>query len=560
MLHNTENRNQTENLMDLRNVSDDDEEAHLFQEDLDMMHEEAIRKQKSRDLKIKLLIGSNITTLMACLLVAFILGLVCYYFYLNRFSSRDELSDVVKCQILEKYLKDKHSYQNDGQFYFSDQFIADMHKKIRENFIAKVNNKNIVLHLQGTPIPTSYAALAEGDPRQNRNFLYLTGAMKPGYEALIDFNTNATYLFVPVPDPNDQVWIDDKSESLQQMAERYGVKEVAYVSNVTNFLIERRQQDIYSIDYKNQVFTLSISDNGTIIKNSTNSTDFLTILKSLRDIKLDSEIAIMKKAAQISSYAHKKLIQAARTKIWEFQGAALFKMLCESCGLSKQAYAPIVATGNNTAILHYTVGRDLAKEGSLLLIDAGAEFLGYASDITRTYAIGGQFNDYQSQLYNAVLNVQEKTMATVKNGINYTTVDMYSKKFMMEELKKMQLFTKDMPVDQLLELGFAKVFRPHGLGHLVGLDVHDTTVYPKEIKKGMVITIEPGIYFNDYQLQHLDEAQSSVLNISRISAFIHAGASGVRIEDDILVTDTGFELLNHVPKTIEDIKKLMLEN
>jgi len=217
-----------------------------------------------------------------------------------------------------------------------------------------------------------------------------------------------------------------------------------------------------------------------------------------------------------------------------------------------------VGTGLNSAILHYNENTALIKDGDFIVVDAGCEYLGYASDITRSYPANGKFSDEQKVVYSIVLNAQKQLVAEVKPGLEFRELALHAKKYLIEGLIKAE-FLQNCSCAEASAADMLGLFMPHGLGHLLGLDVHDVSIYPETpLQPGMVITIEPGIYFNNFLIDKYlkDETKRKFLNVPLLEKFRNFG--GVRIEDDVLVTQDGSHCLTHLAvKEIKEIEQIM---
>ncbi len=293
-----------------------------------------------------------------------------------------------------------------------------------------------------------------------------------------------------------------------------------------------------------------------------------SITDEMRLFKDKFEIKLMKKAAEISSDAHKKLMQYTYTRVknkkrtFEYELRAHLEASFMEQGADALAYPSIVASGKNATILHYISCRDQVDQNDLLLVDAGCEYQGYASDITRTYPVSGRFSQPQKDIYELVLEAQKQAIALCKPGSNLGKIhkqvvlvlvqglwDMgIFKKCIKEEKKGKFIFTRANSVNEVIEKNYYSPFYMHHTSHYLGLDVHDVGVYYKnkkhrQLKEGMIFTIEPGLYF-PINYQHISK--------------IYQGL-GVRIEDNILITKDGAELLTKkAPKEIEEIEALSL--
>ncbi|MFT5162315.1 MAG: Xaa-Pro aminopeptidase [Alteromonadaceae bacterium] len=274
--------------------------------------------------------------------------------------------------------------------------------------------------------------------------------------------------------------------------------------------------------------------------------DARTLVDEMRLFKSDQEIEVMSKACQISSEGHKKAMQFTQPGVTEYQvEAQLHHHFAMNRG-RYPAYGTIVGGGNNANILHYTQNSDELKDGDLLLIDSGCELDGYAADITRTFPVNGRFSAPQAELYQLVLDAQLAALALYTPGKTLKIAGDKAIEVITQGLVKLGLLTGE--VSQLIEEGAFKAFYMHGLGHWLGLDVHDVGDYRlenkaqnREFEPGMVLTVEPGLYVDmdaDVPAQYK--------------------GIGIRIEDDILITKQGHRVLTcDVPKTIKQIEALM---
>ena len=269
------------------------------------------------------------------------------------------------------------------------------------------------------------------------------------------------------------------------------------------------------------------------------------ILHELRLIKSDAEIALMKTAADLSAAAHIKAMEAVKPGMFEYQLEGLIRNHCAQNGSRFDAYSSIVGSGENACILHYTANDQEIKDGDLILIDAGCEINHYASDITRTFPANGKFNTEQQALYQLVLDSQLAAIDAVKPGNHFNHPHEAALQVLTEGLVSLGLLSGD--VTDLIKNEAYKPFYMHRTGHWLGLDVHDVGVYKidgewRELKPGMVLTVEPGLYIAPDD-NSVDEKWRGI---------------GIRIEDDVLVTDTGHQILSeNVPKSVVEIEALI---
>jgi len=274
--------------------------------------------------------------------------------------------------------------------------------------------------------------------------------------------------------------------------------------------------------------------------------DVRTLLDDMRLRKDDHEVALMRRAGEISGAAHRLAMQAARPGATEYEIEALLQHEFRRSGAQAPAYTPIVAGGANACVLHYVENSAPLQDGDLLLIDAGCELDGYASDITRSFPVNGRFSGPQRAVYELVLAAQAAAISTVKPGARWNEPHDAAVKVLAQGFIELKLLKGTL--DGVLEQEAYKQFYMHRTGHWLGLDVHDAGEYKtngawRELQPGMVLTVEPGCYIRP--APGVPEGFAGI---------------GVRIEDDALVTGKGCEILSaSAPKTIADIEALMRE-
>ncbi|MGZ8240187.1 MAG: Xaa-Pro aminopeptidase [Methylobacter sp.] len=269
------------------------------------------------------------------------------------------------------------------------------------------------------------------------------------------------------------------------------------------------------------------------------------ILHEMRLFKSPGELKLMRRAAEVSANAHVKAMQKCKPGLYEYQIEAEILYHFIQDGLRAVAYPSIVAGGKNACVLHYTENSDKLKSGDLLLIDAGAECDHYAADITRTFPVSGRFSGPQKQLYQLVLDAQAAAIEQIKPGLPWHLAHDASVEVLTKGLVFLGLLKGK--VKKLIKDEKYKQFYMHRIGHWLGMDVHDVGDYKVDqqwrlLEPGMVLTIEPGLYI-PADCVAVDEKWRGI---------------GIRIEDDILVTENGHEILTSgAPKTIAEIEALM---
>ena len=272
--------------------------------------------------------------------------------------------------------------------------------------------------------------------------------------------------------------------------------------------------------------------------------DVRVLLDEMRLIKDGHEVALMRRAGDISAAAHRLAMQAARPGVAEYAVEAVLQHEFRRCGAQAPAYTPIVAGGVNACVLHYVENNAILADGDLLLIDAGCELDGYASDITRTFPVNGRFSGAQRDVYELVLAAQAAAIAMVKPGAYWNAPHDAAVAVLAQGFIDLKLLGGTL--DAVLEQESYKQFYMHRTGHWLGLDVHDAGEYKtggewRELQPGMVLTVEPGCYIRP--------------GPGVPEAFAHIG---IRIEDDALVTVGGCEILSAAaPKNVADIEALM---
>ena len=274
--------------------------------------------------------------------------------------------------------------------------------------------------------------------------------------------------------------------------------------------------------------------------------DSRLLLDEMRLFKSDEELQLMRQSAVISTEAHKRAMQLTRPGMNEYEIEAELLYTFRKHGAQAPAYSSIVAGGTNACVLHYIENNSVLNDGDLLLIDAGSELDGYAADITRTFPVNGKFSAAQKDIYQLVLNAQEAAIAAVKPGNTWDQPHQAALQVLVQGFIDFGLCLGS--VDAVIESKDYKRFYMHRTGHWLGLDVHDAGEYKQDgcwrlLQPGMTLTVEPGCY-----IRPAENVPSHFWNI------------GIRIEDDIVVTQTGYEILTiAAPKAVVDIEELMYE-
>lgn len=412
---------------------------------------------------------------------------------------------------------------------------------------------------------------------QESFFQYLFGVKEPGFFGAIQIGTGKSILFMPRLSPEWSVWMG-RIHSPSDFQQLYEVDEVRYVDELATVLSSLKPNALYLLHGKN-------SDSGStaVPAHFPGIEQFKIDLEILhpeivecRVHKSTEEIALLRWINGISSEAHIAVMKHCRPGMYEYQlEAAFLHHVYDRGGCRFTAYTCICGCGPNSAVLHYghqgAPNDQPLREGDMFLNDSGAQYHGYASDITCSFPVNGKFTPEQKDIYDAVLAANRAVQSAMKPGVLWPDMHRLAERVIGERLAEIGLIKGN--IDDLLEHHIPALFMPHGLGHLMGLDVHDPGGYPHGISRinepgirslrcgrrldaGMVITVEPGIYFIDAVLEPaLTNPAIARFLTDKLQSFRRFG--GVRIEDDVLVTDHGSDNFTRVPRETSDIESTM---
>ena len=394
----------------------------------------------------------------------------------------------------------------------------------------------------------------ENPYRQNSDFLYMTGIDEPNLLNMIyrEAGKNHSILFRNNTTDHEKVWEGIRLDN-NEILERYGFTEIhnydQYQERISSFL--EKKENIYMDDGINKELDMFLSSKLPDIGNNKqvnslfpkNKIALSTIIHKMRLVKSDYEIELMKNAAQVSILAHEQAMKKSKPGIYEYELDAEIKYIFNKHNMHF-AYMSIVGGGDNACTLHYIKNNHLLKNNELVLIDAAAENKGYASDITRTFPVNGKFTQEQALIYNIVLSAQEKVIEFLKPGVTWDKVHEISVKEISQGLINLSILPDDIEI--VINDGLYKEFFMHKTGHWIGLDVHDVGDYEGILfEPGMVITVEPGIYIS-----------SSNKNVEKKWRGI-----GVRIEDDVLITNNGCAVITKkLAKKIDEVEAICSRN
>lgn len=393
--------------------------------------------------------------------------------------------------------------------------------------------------------------------RQDSNFYYLTGSCDPETLLVLTISKDGKQehsLFLNDPDPMTDLW-DGKKTSPKAATELLGLDQAYFLSNLESFIREfsvktDKEFLIWCEDRRMYEQVRKLFPLGSDIPPVQSPKG---LLHSLRVIKSPGEVELMRKSAQIASEAFSSAINFSSRNIQrnipvsEHQIWAKIDYECRIRGADRLAYPPVVASGSRANIIHYVHNSNLCGPDDLCLVDAGCEFFGYVSDITRTFPVSGKFtNDRQRSLYELVLQVQQELIPQVEPGMTLDRLFRFMGPIMLKGLQELGILTTTIDAT----VGSTETmlrFCPHHVSHYLGMDVHDTSSIERHeiLQPGMVITVEPGIYIQS------SPAQENLL--TKVGKEFEG--IGIRIEDDVLVTPSGQEVLTApCPKTVSDIE------
>jgi Xaa-Pro aminopeptidase len=387
--------------------------------------------------------------------------------------------------------------------------------------------------------------------RFDSHFYYLTGFAEP--EAVLVLSSNKSILFCRERNPEREVW-DGFRYGPERARERFGFDEAQPIDELDEALaglLENQPALFYPVGDDAHWDSRAMQWLNAVrakLRAGVAAPDRVQDIRSLIDdqrlIKDAHEQNVMRRAARIAAGAHRRAMQSTRPGRSEYEIEAELLYEFRRNGAQFPAYSPIVAGGANACVLHYVFNDAPLRDGDLLLIDAGGELDGYASDITRTFPVNGRFSAAQRDVYEIVLASQRAAMDKVRAGNGWNEPHDAAVKVLAQGMLDLKLLPGSL--DELLEKETYKRFYMHRTGHWLGLDVHDAGEYKRQgdwraLAPGMTLTVEPGLY-----IRAEDDIPEPLRNI------------GIRIEDDVLVTDAGCEVITaEAPKAVADIEALM---
>lgn len=447
----------------------------------------------------------------------------------------------------------------------------ELHKKLRSG---------IAIFISNSEAPMNYSDNTYHF-RQDSDFLYFFGIDHPGFTGLMDFDSGKDSLYGNDFGIDDIIWMGPQPTT-NELALKCGITDTASLSKLSEVIeeaVSRKRKIHFLPPYRGDskmVLGKLLKENPCQMKTMA-STELIKAVISMRSIKEKVEIDEIEKAVDIAYEMHVTAMKMCKPGVKEQE---IFGVI-EGIALSKGAGAsfPIILSINGQTLHNHSHGNLLSK-GKMMVTDAGAETsLHYASDITRTTPVGGKFNEKQKDIYEIVLKANTEAINATKPGLSNRDLHFMACKIIASEMKNLGLMKGD--VDEAVAAGAHALFMPHGLGHMLGLDVHDMeglgesfVGYSDDVKRsdqfgtaflrfalpykpGHVFTVEPGIYF----IPELIEKWKSegkfkdFINYSKLESYMSIG--GIRIEDNVLITEKGHKVLGKsIPKTIEEIESV----
>ena len=405
---------------------------------------------------------------------------------------------------------------------------SGFYKNNREKVLNKIKDNSLLILFAGKAPKKTADEKYPFTP--NRNFYYLTGVDEEDHILVLSKLNGITkeYLFIKEIDPIREKW-EGKTIRKEEVPNICEIEDVRYLGDFNSFIdriiLNKEEINLYldlekgnaSYDFLNEIKNKYYNIN---IKNIYN------LIGSLRLIKTEEEVERVRKAISITIDGVNELMKNSKAGIKEYELESYFDFVCKKNGVKDLAFKTIAAAGKNATVLHYVTNDSELKDGDLILFDLGAQYKYYNGDISRTFPVNGKFTDRQKEVYNAVLRVNEKVIEEMKPGVSFLELNKKAKEWIAEECISLGLMTSKEDVSK---------YYYHSIGHSLGMDTHDIEPENRDVlfETGMIYTVEPGIYIEEEGI-------------------------GIRIEDDVLITDNGYEVLTKgMIKTVEEIEEFM---
>ncbi|HEU5138722.1 MAG TPA: aminopeptidase P family protein [Bacillales bacterium] len=403
----------------------------------------------------------------------------------------------------------------------------------REKLAEKLEDESLTIMFAGEAPPRS--ADEEYHFVPNRNFYYITGIERPKmvFAAKKIGGKTEEMLFIEEGDPVMAKWVG-ANMTKEEAKEASGIDKIFYLDKLTNHVhmaLQGEGIEKVNLNLELQNWDAPLTEAHHFAKTLQEKYPHVSIgnvygtICQLRLVKSPEEVEKIRKAIKITREGIENIMQHAEPGKMEYELEAHFNYTLQSNGIKEHAFPTIAATGKNATILHYGENNAKTEDGDLVLFDLGAAYQYYSADLTRTFPVNGKFSDRQKQLYNIVLKALKETTEMIKPGVEFSELNKHTKKVLAEGCMKIGLIEKEEDIQK---------YYYHGVSHSMGLDTHDVGRYRNlSLEPGMVFTVEPGLYVEEENI-------------------------GIRIEDDVLVTEDGHENLSEkMIRTVEDIEAYM---
>ncbi|RYM05889.1 aminopeptidase P family protein [Sporolactobacillus sp. THM7-7] len=372
----------------------------------------------------------------------------------------------------------------------------------------------------------------------NRHFYYMTGIAKPKVVFIatkFGGKINET-LFIERADPWMARWVGE-TITPDEAKDASGIENIELLEKLDVFIRSEFDNRVYEhlyVDLEAKSWEFPAKPANKFAAQAATTYPYLSIhnlypvISNFRVVKSDEEIALIREAGKITADGIKNILAHAKPGMKEYELEAYFNFVLKSRGVTEFAFPTILASGYNGTVLHYSENNGTASDGSLVLLDLGAQYQYYNGDISYTFPVNGQFTERQKTIYDIVLRCNQEVTKRIRPGIPFSDLNDFTIQFFTEELLKIGLIKKP---EELRKYYF------HSVSHSLGLDTHDVGSYRSDVlKPGEVLTNEPGLYIPEESI-------------------------GIRIEDDVLVTDDGYDVLTTgLPRTTDEIEQFMREH
>lgn len=401
----------------------------------------------------------------------------------------------------------------------------------RQEVLEKMEKNSVLVLFSGIETHVSNDEYAPFEA--NRNFFYLTGLRRERMALVMDKAAEKTVLYIEEADPSVVRWTG-KKVSVEEAKEVTGIETVRYIANL-EVDMDRilRRGDVEYLYFDCFRYQLEDMPDYNVIKADEYAKKYLGVaIKNLHPIvaemrmqKDTDEVALIKEAVRVTDEGLKNVLKNLKPGQKEYQAQADFEYIVHYLGGERPSFATIAGSGMNGTMLHYETNRDTCKDGDLILLDLGTKWEGYCSDITRTYPINGKYTERQRQVYDIVLKANRAVAEAAKPGVTTLELNDICKKVLAEGCIELGLIKEESEIGK---------YYMHGVAHHLGIDVHDVTVPANnKLRPGAVITDEPGLYIDEWEI-------------------------GIRIEDDLLITEDGCEVLSEgIMRDPDEIEKFM---